>query len=522
MKLHLLKVLVQNEVRLRLRRRSTLVLMLLVIALAWAMLPAPGSGLAMIAIAEARVLYTSPALALGSATLAGPFFFGLAGFYLLRGSSAEDLRSGCGGVIAASPVGNALFLSGRWLGGVAFLLVLALLFLGAMLVCHVLRDEGPLQLGVYLQTYSLLLLPMILFAVSCATLFDSYAPLMGKAGDVLYFILWMAQISLVAGSEQVFRHGYSHLMLLDLSGLMLSMLSLKQHMQSDQIALGLASFDPALTPIALPGALWTLQMIWLRCATAALALLPLLPAFFLFHRYAPDRVKATRSRRRRSPLAWLNAGLRPWSGLVQPWFRLAAVLPGFGGQVVAELALSLASAPAALAALLLSMLAGLVLPAATLPAVLIAAVAAWACLICELSTRDFTARCEELSAAVAGGILRRYLRQLAATVMLGLLFMGIIALRWSFSEPLRAAALLSGLLSLSALATLAGRSSRSPRTFLAPFLFGLYVAVNETGLPILDVVGFNGVADLRSVVTQLLIAALAAAAGYVYNSRHAR
>jgi hypothetical protein len=39
------------------------------------------------------VLYTSSALALGSASMAS-LLFGLAGFYLLRGRMAEDLRSG--------------------------------------------------------------------------------------------------------------------------------------------------------------------------------------------------------------------------------------------------------------------------------------------------------------------------------------------------------------------------------------------------------------------------------------------
>jgi hypothetical protein len=53
---------------------------------------------------------------------------------------------------------------------------------------------------------------------------------------------------------------------------------------------------------------------------------------------------------------------------------------------------------------------------------------------------------------------------------------------------------------LSALASAFGRCSRSACLFLSLFLFALYVAVNATGVPMLDAVGFNGVATARSVL----------------------
>ena len=62
-----------------------------------------------------------------------------------------------------------------------------LVFLATMLVLHMLRVEGPVQLGVYLWTLALVLLPTVLLAAATALLFDSWAPLTGKGGDVLYF-----------------------------------------------------------------------------------------------------------------------------------------------------------------------------------------------------------------------------------------------------------------------------------------------------------------------------------------------
>jgi hypothetical protein len=152
---HILRTLALNEVRLRMRRLSTVVALLAVVAISWAMIDDPASGSALIVVGSARVLYTSSALALGSAALAS-MLFALGGFYLVRGRIAEDIRSGAGSVIGATPVGNALFLAGRWLGAAAYLGLLMIAFMGTMMVCHALRGDGPIQPLVYLASFSLM------------------------------------------------------------------------------------------------------------------------------------------------------------------------------------------------------------------------------------------------------------------------------------------------------------------------------------------------------------------------------
>ncbi len=143
----------------------------------------------------------------------------------------------------------------------------------------------------------------------------------------------------------------------------------------------------------------------------------------------------------------------------------------------------------------------------------------WGILISDLSTRDFAATTEDLTGAVPGGALRRYLRQYAASALLGFLFSGMIALRFAFGQPLRALALVAGVLCLAALASLFGRCARTARLFLALFLFWLYVAVNVVKVPLIDAVGFNGVANLGSALTYLAVGALAMAGGYWWNRR---
>lgn len=516
---HPLFLLAANEVRLRLRRLSTLVAVLAVVALTWAMISDVRTGSALMVVREARVLYTSSALALGSATMAS-LLFSLAGFYLARGRTGEDLRSGIGGVIGATPAGDALLVASRWLGAVGYLVLLLGAFMLTTFVCHLLRGEGPLQPLVYLETYSLMLLPMAMFAASCAVLCDSWSPLMGKAGDLLYFLVWMLLLSLGAAVEEGTR--VSSLAWLDFTGLANAMDGLRAQVATESLGIGMMNFDAALPPHELPQSMWSGEMVRARLLSALLAPLPLLPAVFLFHRFSPDRrgvSRAGKARRRRSPLAVLDGWLRPLARGVQPLMRLAARLPGPAGQVLADAGLVLMTAPSAILVLAVCFTGGLLLPATVLPGLLLGAVAFWGILCSESTTRDAAAGCDGLSAAVPGGARRRFLRQWGAALLLGALFTGPIALRWSVAEPVRAFAVLGGVLALGGCAALFGLLSRTPRLFLGLFLFGLYVAIQAKGMAALDVVGFHGDASVASAAGYLAAGVGALLSGMAWSRR---
>ncbi len=518
MNARLFGVLVWNEMRLRLRRTSTLVALLVVASIGLMLIPDPAGGRSMIVVEHARMLYTSAALALGSAIPFG-LIFTLGSFYLVRGRVGEDIRSGVGLVIGASRIGSAQFVFSRWLGALLYLLALAGAFTASMLFCHLLRSSEPLALWVYLSTYILLLLPALMFSAACATLFDSFAPLMGKAGDVLYFFVWIALCSFVGmlghDTDATLRYG----MAFDFSGVTIALSNLKLHLHTNNIAIGSHPFDARLAPLLVPNLFWSAQAVALRCAAAVLALLPLAPACVLFHRYSPDRVKASSARLRRSPLALLDSWLRPLSRLSAPLFRLAGALPGLAGQVLADVALTLAASPSAVAALIAALAGSLLAPTASLGAVLTAIVAFWGVLVADLSTRDFQASALDMTGALPGGAPRRYARQLAATMLIGLMFVGVIALRWSVLDPLRAGALLAGVVCVSAVASLLGRCTGTPRTFVALFMLMVYLALSAHAVPAFDVLAFNGSATAGTALAVLGMGVLAALAGVAYNRR---
>ena len=131
---------------------------------------------------------------------------------------------------------------------------------------------------------------MIFFGVSCAVLFDSFSFLMGKAGDVLFFFIWVLQLGMMASTADGAKD-ISYLMLFDLSGLATAMMSMQQIGHSSNISIGISEQNNALPAIALKPIMRSIQILLLRTGTALLAMLPLLPAIWRFHRYSPDRVK---------------------------------------------------------------------------------------------------------------------------------------------------------------------------------------------------------------------------------------
>ncbi|MBP6310355.1 MAG: hypothetical protein KA350_06765 [Arenimonas sp.] len=521
MNVHIIKVLAGNEVKLRLRRLSTLVTLFAVVILSWLMVPAKDSGMTLIALNDARVLNTSTALAFGTASLAA-IVLGLGSFYLTRGRVSEDMRSGVGGVIAASQISNSLFLLSRWIGGVAYMISLIGALLGTTLVLHLIRGDGPIEISIYLQTYSMLLIPMVFFGVSSAILFDSFSFLMGKAGDVLFFILWMFQLALMAVVDGKGIQDISLLLLFDFSGLAANMMTLQNLVHSTQLSVGMSDYNAKLPEITLPHLTWPIEIIFLRMGSALMAITPLLLALNMFHRYSPDRVKVISTRKRRSPIAIINGWLRPLSRLVRPIFTLAGKLPGISGQILADVALTLVSSPLAIAMALFFSFAAMLIDASKLPVLLMAAVIFWGIFMSEISTRDYAASAEDITGTVNGGETKRYLRQLIASQVLGLAFMGVIALRWCLDTPMRAAAMLIGLFSLSALAMLFGRFSRTASTFIVLFLFLSYIALNAKNIAILDFVGFNGAANSYSMLMYALLGLIATIAGYGYNKQQAR
>lgn len=513
---HTMQILIVTEVRLRSRRWTSLLAVFLMAAMCWNIISDPASGHAMIVIDHARVLYTSSALALGSSSLLSMIML-FVGFFLVRGRVADDIRTGIGSLIAASPVSNAVFLSSRWIGGVLYFMLLIFAGMLSVIALQMVRGEPGIDFWIYLQTYSLVFIPLAFYVVSLALLFDSVPFLMGKLGDLLFFILWIAQLSLITKVMELGRGESSAWFIFDFCGLVTTIANLQGQLGTKNFSLGGSNFDPALAPIVLSASLWSTKLVVLRVATAVFALLTLLLAFPLFHRFSPDRVKQSQSRKRRTPIEMLNQWSRPLARLAQPLMRMANRMPNFFGQVVADAALALISAPVFILCLLVLNGFAVFMDTKDLFSVLLFIVMTWGVLIVDISTRDFQAGIESMTAAVSGGVERRYLRQLSACLLLALMFGGVAMLRLVSEDGFVVVMLCVGFVAASAMACAAGRITRTPRPFLSAFLFWLYVASQAESIPMVDLFGFNRVATQSTLILMAEIAVVSLILGIVYN-----
>lgn len=499
--------LLRLEFLLRSRRTSTLLVMALVVLISWLMIADPSQGTALMTFQKQRLRYDSATLAFGSAHL-GNLLLGLAGFYLARGRMQEDLRRGVSGVLGATPVGNGPLLLARFLGALLFLLALAGVQMLSTWALHALRGEGPWLPWVYLQHYLLVLGPNLLVAAAFATFCDAWAPLMGRRGDLLYFFVWVMLLSLLPLNEHA--RGLNASLLFDLSGLATTVNRLTELIGSTNLSIGGGSFDANLPLRDFPAGLWTAEVMLMRLGSALIALLPLLPAWALFHRFSPDRVRArsASAARGRSRIARLAA----W--LLRPVTRLLGLLLAYLplGSVGAELLLSLITQPLALLWLLVAWIAPAQAPADTLWAWQAGILAGWALFAAELGARDAQqAGTQALTAALPGGAAQRHWSRAIAAGLLGLLGSATLLLR----QPEHALPLTAGLAGASAIALLLGRVSGSARTFIALFLFWLFICVQTPKVGALDWMGFHGSAG----PAVMLIALLTAAASLVLGLR---
>ncbi|MFG6466447.1 hypothetical protein [Roseateles sp. BYS87W] len=489
--------LVLHEWRLRSRRGSSLVALLAVVALTWAMVLDPASGAALMVVHRQRMAYDSQALAFAT-TLMGALLFGLAGFYLTRGRTEEDLRCGTAAVLAATPARPLQLLGARWLGGVAYLLGLGTLAMLTVWVLQLLRGEGPLQPTPYLQMLLLGLLPGLMWCASLAVLADAWAPLIAKRGDVLYWLLWLGQMAFMPVFLSQGRLALSGWQVFDFQGSSVLVVGLSELLDVAHVTVGGGPFDAALPVLRMPAGLWTRELVALRLGSMLLAMLPLGLAAAVFHRYAPDRVRPRASARAGVLQRALNVIRQPLRrGAGRMWLG-AVRLPRPWGPALAELTLVWHAQPLLAAAAVAGALAGATVPALALPGVMAATLAAWGLALADIASREWQSGTTGLLAAAPGGASARGLRLVGVAVAWGWVLLLPAAWRNDAAWGVGGFACAAGVACAGALAVLLGRLTRGSRAFLAAFLFALYLNLQRTGVPALDLFGLLGQATLGS------------------------
>jgi hypothetical protein len=500
------------DVRARLRQPGVAALLLLASVGAWLAIPDPAPGSGLMKIGEARVLYTSPALAFGTASFFA-ILLSLFGFYLVSNGLERDRRARIAHVVAASPVRNAEYLLGKLLGNAALLAALTVGLMGAAVAMQLVRGEGPLEPGTFLAHFLVLCGPCAVGVATIALVFECVPGLSGRVGDVVYFFVWALLISVGAEVWRTDRAGGGSLLrALDFAGLGFVVDQMQRIAGTSDFSIGYSPGDPTIPPVLFGGLDFSPEALSGRALSllGAAALAPL--AFVFFRRFDPARTAALGPGGRLSAGRLLSAAARPVGRLVLPLVD----------RVSPDAALTFRARPPLLLVVAAGAVLGLALPPGSVRLGLLPVLfAVLPIALADVATRERTSGMAGIVFSLPTRRPQFALWKLASATVAALVLSGGPVARLLVAEPVSGAAALAGALFLAALAVALGIASGTPKLFMIASLALWYVALNARGQPpALDYAGWWGRATVPSVCGWL--GAAAAAGGVAVVAHRAR
>lgn len=494
---------IRADVQIRLRRPSTAVIFVLLSAVPYLWIPAPSTGRAILTVKDQRVLYNSAAIGTATAALC-TLFIGLVGYYVISNALRRDVLTRCGFVIASTTMRGSEYIAGKFAGNVAFLSIFTFGYMLTAMAMVIVRGEAPLEPFVFAKQYLLVITPAIFCVSAIAILFECTPFLRTKAGDVLYFFLWVGFLGAAANGAAV-----------DYAGLGFLMEQMRVAFGTTEIAVGMTNFDAARPVLVFHGL--GIGEGWLlpRVAATLTPLSLLFVARIFFHRFDPSRVRVLPNEQtRRSWLGRLNA-------LSKPFARLFVRIDAFPGPP-SLLRAALTDAMTAIAAFPLAAVAIAAIAIASFfakpNAILPIAFAACAIALADIASREKRSATTSLIFATPGLRERFVAWKLLSTLFVAFAFLTIPLLRAIAARPSSAFALITGILFVAAAATALGVVSANPKTFLVAFLTFWYIAISDKGLtPSLDFAGWSGIATPQVTATYAAVTLTFIAAAHAFH-----
>jgi len=146
-----------------------------------------------------RGLYNSPYLGSLMALLISPFL-SLAGFYLVKNTIERDIQTGVGQILAATTLSKPLYTIGKTISNFAVLAVMvAIMGVAAVVMQFVRHEDVSLHVSQLLVPLVVIALPVMTVVGAVAILFEAIPWLRGGFGNVVYFFLWIAALSMRLG-----------------------------------------------------------------------------------------------------------------------------------------------------------------------------------------------------------------------------------------------------------------------------------------------------------------------------------
>jgi hypothetical protein len=159
-------------------------------------IPPNHSSYATMQIGGHRGLYNSAYLGSLMALLISPFL-SLAGFYLVKNAIDRDIQTGVGQILATTALSKPLYTVGKTISNFAVLAVMvAIMGLAAVVMQFVRHEDMNLYVTELLAPLVIIALPVMAVVGAVAILFEAIPWLRGGFGNVVYFFLWIAALSM--------------------------------------------------------------------------------------------------------------------------------------------------------------------------------------------------------------------------------------------------------------------------------------------------------------------------------------
>lgn len=485
------------DFRERTRRHAYLVTLAAAIVLGYLAVPPTSSRYVIMNAGGYRGIYNSAYV--GTATaLAGGLWLMFGGFYVVHGVIARDQRTGVGQILAATPLRNAQYMTGKFCSNLLVLASMAGVLAVTGLALQLARRESTaVDPDALLLPFALFTLPVLAVTAAAAALFDAVPVLRGGLGNISWFFVWM--ICVIAGNGA------------PLGGMGAITESMRTAMAAQRLppagefSVGFTQVDHPLRTFIWhgvePSSGFTTGRLVLIVVAAVLAALPAT----WFGRFDPARTRLPRGGGARipgdgetvtspAPAAVLAAPADGQAARLAPSPVYKSLPPAgtrsalaAGRLLAGEARILVQGTPrwwwlvaAAINLAGLAVPASLVKPAGASTALLLAAAWIWPVLIwSRLGTQRHENGLDTLLGAYPG-----VYRQLAAEWAAGLLLTALAGLGPLFRMVASAdgpgvAAWVAGALFIPALALLLGTASRTPRMFQALYVILWYAAVNQ-------------------------------------------
>ena len=346
--------LIRADLLERTRRYSFLITVGVMVYLGYVAVPSLESNALTVDLGNLRGIYNSAWIGSMIALLSS-MVLSLPGFYLVKNAIQRDWKTGVGQIIATTTLSKPLYTLGKAVSNFVFLaVIIAVVAVAAGGMQFVRGESMRLEPWALLAPFLFTTLPSLMLVAAVAVLFESITFLRGGFGNIAYFVLWMAVLTVSLSGVSFGGQGVIQEPVNDPFGASVIMASMHEAAHTAfpdrtlDLGVGYTIVEGEVETFRWAGVTWAADVITGRLLWVGVAIgIALLSALF-FQRFDPARAGRRVSEREglmARPVRWLRSISLPSLEIGQRLALRMPPLPAFGRVLVAELRLMLKGLP---------------------------------------------------------------------------------------------------------------------------------------------------------------------------------